>query len=164
MQDYYYTAQDSAYSSWTESESKAWLVDHNIIKSDAQLKKEKLQKLVADNYATAHSTIYGGWKDSDMREWLIEHGYLRSDAQVKRDELYQLMNDKYTGVKDTTAAYLTWPDARLRAYLRANGVDDKYVPTSRPGLLQETRVRYALSLLLLVLYFPVIGSQSLTPL
>lgn len=76
-----------------------------------------------------------------MRDWLIAKGYLRSDAQVKRDDLYKLMNDKYTDASAATAAYLTWPDARLRAYLRANGIDDKYVPTTRPGLLQETRIR-----------------------
>lgn len=149
MNDYYYGAQDQAYSSWDESQAKAWLIEHGIIKSDAQLKKEKLQRLVADNYATASDTIYGGWKDSDMRDWLIQHGYLRSDAQVKRDELYKLMNDKYTDVASTTASYLTWPDARLRAYLRSNGVDDKYVPTTRPGLLQETRIRFVLHTIIL---------------
>ena len=142
MQDYYYGAHDTAYSDWDESELKTWLVEHGIIKSNAQVQKEKLQKLVADNYATAHDTVYGGWRDSDMRQWLIDNGYLRSDAQVKRDELHKLMSDKYTNLRDTSAAYLTWPDARLRAYIRANGVDDKYIPTTRPGLLQEVRIRY----------------------
>ena len=52
-----------------------------------------------------------------MRSWLIEHGYLRSDAQKTRDELMKMMEDKYTDVSSRTAAYLTWPDARLRAYL-----------------------------------------------
>lgn len=41
-----------------------------------------------------------------------------------------------------SAAYLTWPDARLRAYLRTHGLPEDNVPTSRPGLLQETRIRY----------------------
>jgi len=141
MQHYYYGAQDTAYSDWDESELKAWLVDHGIIKSNAQIQKEKLQKLVADNYATALDTAYGGWRESDMREWLITKGYLRSDAQVKRDELHKLMSDKYTVLRDTSAEYLTWPDARLRAYIRADGVDEKYIPTTRPGLLQEVRVR-----------------------
>jgi len=122
--------------------AKAWLVEHDIIKSDAQLKKEKLVRLVSDNYASAQDTIWGGWKDSDIRDWLIEHGYLRSDAQVKRDELLKLINDKYTDVSSKTASYLTWPDARLRAYLRAHGVDDSNVPTSRPDLLHETRIRW----------------------
>jgi len=37
-----------------------------------------------------------------------------------------------------TAAYLTWPDARLRAFLREHGVDDNKLPGSRTGLLRES--------------------------
>jgi len=37
---------------------------------------------------------------------------------------------------------LTWPDARLRAYLRNHGLDESKLPTDRPGLLQEVRIRY----------------------
>ncbi len=84
------------------------------------------------------------WNDSEMRDWLIEHDYLRSDAQVKRDALTKLMNDKYTNLATITAVYLTWPDARLRAYLRAHGLDDAYLPTTRPGLLHEVRIRYVI--------------------
>lgn len=51
------------------------------------------------------------------------------------------MQDKYNDASGKTADYLTWPDARLRAYLRSWGVDDtKY--GSRPTLLQEVRIRY----------------------
>ena len=77
-----------------------------------------------------------------MRSWLIDHGYLRSDAQKTRDELVKLMQDKYTDVASRTAEYLTWPDARLRAYLRENGISDDKLPTTRPGLLQEVRIRW----------------------
>jgi hypothetical protein len=73
---------------------KEWLVEHNIIKSDAQLQREKLQKLMTDNYANAKSTIWGSWRDSDMRDWLIEHGYLKSDAQKTRDDLVAAMHEK----------------------------------------------------------------------
>jgi len=62
--------------------------------------------------------------------------------QYKRDQLVKLMNDKYTDSSNKAAAYLTWPDARLRGYLRAHGVEDSLVPTSRPGLLQEVRIRW----------------------
>ena len=57
---YYYDAQDMVYGSWDKSELRQWLIDHNIIKSDAQIRKEKLQKLVTDNYTTAYDTIWGG--------------------------------------------------------------------------------------------------------
>ena len=87
--------QDSVYSGWSDSQMKDWLIEHGLIKSDAQLQREKLQKLVADNYANAKSTVWSSWRDSDMREWLIEHGYLKSDAQKTRDELIALMHDKY---------------------------------------------------------------------
>lgn len=41
-----------------------------------------------------------------------------------------------------SADYLTWPDARLRVYLRTHGIPEDGLPTCRPGLLQETRIRY----------------------
>ncbi|KAG8734405.1 hypothetical protein FRC12_018541 [Ceratobasidium sp. 428] len=91
---------------------------------------------------SAKNTAWDGWTESEMREWLITHGYLKTKSQAKRDELVKLMNKKYTDTNAKTAEYLTWPDARLRAYLRSNGVDDSMVPTTRPGLLHETRIRW----------------------
>lgn len=74
---------------------REWLIEHNVIKSDAQVQREKLQKLITDNYVNAKDTIWGGWRDSDMREWLIEHGYLKSDAQKTREQLVDLINQKF---------------------------------------------------------------------
>ncbi|KAI0742874.1 hypothetical protein C8Q80DRAFT_1191214 [Daedaleopsis nitida] len=142
MERYYYDVNGKVWDTWNDSQMKQWLVEHNIVKSNAQLQREKMEKLVAENYAHAHDNAWAAWKDSDMRSWLIEHGYLRSDAQKTRDDLVKLMNDKYTDASARTAAYLTWPDARLRAYLREHGVDDTSLPTSRPGLLQEVRIRW----------------------
>lgn len=48
------------------------------------------------------------------------------------------MLTRYTDVMNRTAAYLTWPDARLRAFLREHGVDDNKLPGSRTGLLRES--------------------------
>ncbi|KAH9920849.1 uncharacterized protein BXZ73DRAFT_91875 [Epithele typhae] len=142
MEKYYYDVNEKVWQTWSDSQAKQWLVEHDVIKSDAQPKREKMEKLIADNYVNSRDVAWGAWNDSDMRSWLIEHGYLRSDAQKKRDELVKLMNDKYTQVHARSAAYLTWPDARLRAYLRENGISDAALPTSRPGLLQEVRVRW----------------------
>lgn len=136
QQQYFATTQDSAYSSWSDSELKQWLVSHDIIKSDAQLQREKLEKLIGDNYSNAKDTIWAGWTDSAIREWLVEHGYLRTDAQKTRDELVGLINEKYGDAASRSAAYLTWPDARLRAYLREHGLPEDGLPTSRPGLLR----------------------------
>ena len=37
-----------------------------------------------------------------------------------------------------SAAYLTWPDARLRAFLRNHNMPEEALPTSRPGLLRAS--------------------------
>jgi hypothetical protein len=63
---------------------------------------------------------------------------MRSDAQVKRDELVKAINAKYHDAATRGAAYLTWPDARLRAYLRERGVGEGALPGSRPGLLRKS--------------------------
>lgn len=52
------------------------------------------------------------------------------------------MRYRYKNYGGRSAAYLTWPDARLRAYLRTHGIPEDGLPTTRPGLLQETRIRY----------------------
>lgn len=115
---------------------RQWLISHNVIKSDAQIRKEKLQKLVADNYASASDTIWSSWSDSDLRSWLASHGYARTNTEIKRDELVALVNEKYYEANTRGASYLTWPDARLRAYLRSQGMSEEHLPTSRPGLLR----------------------------
>lgn len=50
----------------------------------------------------------------------------------------KLINAKYSEANARTAAYLTWPDARLRAYLRNQGISEDALPTSRPGLLRKS--------------------------
>jgi Putative nuclear envelope organisation protein len=63
MSRYYYDTSESIYTSWDESRLKEWLVEHNVITSNAQLTREKLLKLVSDNYANAQDTIWGGASD-----------------------------------------------------------------------------------------------------
>jgi hypothetical protein len=54
--------------------------------------------------------------------------------------MVNLISGKYKDA--TTAPYLAWPDARLRAQLRSYGIDDtKY--TSRPSLVHEVRSEYS---------------------
>jgi hypothetical protein len=142
MIKYYYDINDRVYSTWNDADLKGWLVNHGIVKSEAQIEREKLLKLMEDHYAQAHDTIWSAWSDSAMREWLIEHNFVRSDAQLKRDELINLMQAKYNEAESRAVSYLVWPDARLRAYLRERGISEDALPTSRPGLLQETRIRW----------------------
>jgi len=154
MNNYYYSTSDYVWSTWSDSDLKDWLVTNGYIKSDAQVKREKMQKMVSDTYSQATSTLLSSYSDSALRNWLIDHGYLRSDAQVKRDELVATVSKHYSdavakGDKFFTDAqnsvrgnYLTWPDARLRAYLRQRGLSEEAIPTTRPGLLQEVRIRW----------------------
>jgi len=145
MKHYYYSLTDTVYSTWTTSQLHAWLVSHGYLKANQQLRREKLLAMVQKHYLSTNDTFWGAWSDSDMRAWLINNGYMRSDAQAKRDELISAINAKYTDAQARTAAYLTWPDARLRAYLRERGMSERALPTSRPGLLQETRIRWVQS-------------------
>ena len=46
MKTYYYSTSDSVYDSWSDSDLKKWLVDHNVIKSDAQVTREKMLKMI----------------------------------------------------------------------------------------------------------------------
>lgn len=46
MKQYYYDSNSYVWDTWTDSDLKAWLVDRNIVKSDAQVKREKMVKLV----------------------------------------------------------------------------------------------------------------------
>ncbi|KAG1852556.1 hypothetical protein C8R48DRAFT_676074 [Suillus tomentosus] len=144
MKKYYYSSPDKVWSVWSDSELKSWLVKHGLLHSDAQKKRDELVKMVEDNYASASDSVWDAWNDSDIRRWLSQHGYTddRNFAQKKRDELVNLIDKQYNDVSARTAAYLVWPDARLRAYLRERGVSEAALPTNRPGLLQETRIRW----------------------
>lgn len=46
MQNYYYDTNSYVWDSWSESDSRAWLIDHGVMKSDAQVQREKMAKLV----------------------------------------------------------------------------------------------------------------------
>ena len=43
---------------------------------------------------------------------------------------------RYNDQHARLASYLTWPDARLRAYLREQGVSEEHIPADRPNLLR----------------------------
>jgi len=59
MAQYYYDVNDSIYSTWSDSQLKQWLVQHNIIKGDAQIKRDKMLKLVQYAYLLhPHPTYY----------------------------------------------------------------------------------------------------------
>jgi len=114
MDKYYYDHLDTVWSTWSDSQLKQWLVEHGVIKSDAQVTRDKMTKMIQfvisvtisigdslrfnrDNYYSAKDTFWRAWSDNQIRDYLVENGYIRSDAQVRRDELYKLANEKYIG-------------------------------------------------------------------
>ncbi|KIK81108.1 hypothetical protein PAXRUDRAFT_833092 [Paxillus rubicundulus Ve08.2h10] len=144
MEKYYYSISDKVWNTWSDSELQGWLVEHGFLKIDAQKKRDELVKMVEDHYFSASDSVWGAWSDSDIRQWLSEKGYFdeRNEAKKRRDKFVELMSKKYADPSAKSASYLVWPDARLRAYLREQGVSESALPTSRPGLLQETRIRW----------------------
>jgi len=150
MKNYFYDANTYVWDTWSDNQLRSWLVDHDIIKSEAEVRRDKMQKLVKDSYSSALDTLYMGWSDSQIREWMISNGYLKSDAQKRRDELIKTFHEKYSSVSGAlngrAAEYLTWPDARLRAFLREKDYDEqKVIPGDRPGLMQEVRIKWVQS-------------------
>ncbi|KAJ3798061.1 hypothetical protein GGU11DRAFT_663722, partial [Lentinula aff. detonsa] len=67
MRTYYYNHSQRVWDTWSESDMKAWLVEDGIIKSDAEVKKEKMRKLIQDNYVHSQSTLNSAWTESQMR-------------------------------------------------------------------------------------------------
>lgn len=47
IKEYYYDPSDKIYNTWSDSEIKAWLVDHSVIKPEAQARRDKLIKLMS---------------------------------------------------------------------------------------------------------------------
>ena len=113
MEKYYYDHLDTVWSTWSDSQLKQWLVEHDVIKSDTQVTRDKMTKMIQfvisfpfsiggslvrfnrDNYYSAKDTFWHAWSDNQVRDYLVENGYIPSDAQVWRERLYKLADDKY---------------------------------------------------------------------
>jgi hypothetical protein len=47
MNKYHYSVKDAVWSTWSESQLKNWLVEHGYVKSDAQLTRDKMIRMVS---------------------------------------------------------------------------------------------------------------------
>jgi len=47
MKKYYFATTDTVYSNWSDSDLRHWLISNGIIKSDAQVTRDKMLKLVS---------------------------------------------------------------------------------------------------------------------
>lgn len=43
---FYYSPTEKVWSNWSDSELRGWLVDHGYVKSDAQITRDKMTKMV----------------------------------------------------------------------------------------------------------------------
>jgi len=48
LSDNFNNARDTIWSSWSDSEIRSWLIDNGYLKSDAQVKRDELVKLIND--------------------------------------------------------------------------------------------------------------------
>ena len=46
MKKYYYKYTDKVWNTWSDSEQRSWLVDHKLLKNDAQKSHDELIKMV----------------------------------------------------------------------------------------------------------------------
>lgn len=108
----HYSASDSIWGTWTDSEIRQWLSDNGYLegRNDVQSHRD-----LVDLINTKCVYLSGSLFPSPC---LIFHRYSGASAKV--------------------ASYLVWPDARLRAYLRERGISEIALPTSRPGLLRTS--------------------------
>ncbi|KAF9234015.1 hypothetical protein BU15DRAFT_66091 [Melanogaster broomeanus] len=155
MERYYYNISDKVWNTWSDSELKTWLVEHGFLKSDARKQRDELVKMVEANprhldcvtgtITSQHLIVYGELGVTPTfasGSWSMDILTTGAEQRKSAYELVKLIHSKYTDASEKTASYLVWPDARLRAYLRERGVSESALPTSRPGLLQETRIRW----------------------
>ena len=89
--DNYSHAQDVTWGAWTDSDMRAWLIDHGYLRSDAQKKRDDLVKLMKTHYAdtSARTAAYLTWPDARLRAYLREHGMSDASLPTGRPELLQ---------------------------------------------------------------------------
>jgi hypothetical protein len=46
VQDNYLSATNTFWDAWTESELRAWLIEHGYLRTEAQVKRDELVKLI----------------------------------------------------------------------------------------------------------------------
>lgn len=111
--------------------------------------------MCSERYDHLSETLVSAWTTSEIRHWLVDHKYIddRTAAGKKRDELITLASEHYKELaatarqqsldaKNKVASYLTWPDARLRAYLKESGMTEQKMPQQRDELLRKVRDVY----------------------
>ena len=77
-----------------------------------------------------------GWTPSEARTWLSENGHAEEGEAVDDKQVFEVMMKYFNKGSDALAEFMVWPDARLRAWLRARGVaEPKNARRKRPDLV-----------------------------
>jgi hypothetical protein len=72
LTDNYHKAKSTVFSGWHDSELRDYLVQHGLVKSDYEAKRDDMIKMVGDKYQ-ATSSPYLAWPDARLRAYLRDH-------------------------------------------------------------------------------------------
>jgi hypothetical protein len=116
----YYSARDTTYKSWSDSQLRNWAVSRGLIDTKATKTRKELESLVDDNYYSLRDSVYSTWDDNTIRSWLEKKGLIRTPVEAKRDDLLATMKSYFYTANDRL--WDTWSDAQARSYLVKNKV------------------------------------------
>jgi len=122
------SSEQPAYSSWSTTELKAWLIAHNLpYPSESTSTTDDLRAAVKANWDTASSWTqdqynsaqksftsvkddsFDTWTESDLRSWLLERGIVSPNS--KREELVLLAKHQYTDYQNAAKQWGEWASA-----------------------------------------------------
>lgn len=122
------TTNQPAYTSWSTSELKAWLIAHNIpYPSESTSTADDLRASVKANWDTASSwsqdqynaaqksftsvkdDSFDTWTESDLRSWLLERGIVSPNS--KQEELVLLAKHHYNDYQNAAKQWGEWASA-----------------------------------------------------
>lgn len=121
-----------------------WLVQHGIIKSDYQKKRDALTKQMQRYYYDVNDSVWSTWSESDLKAWLVKHDIIKSDAQIRKDKAVKLVQDNYSNAADTL--YGGWKDSEIRAWLVEHGYLQSDAQVKRDQLLKLFSDKYVTAL------------------
>ncbi|GAB1523631.1 hypothetical protein RhiTH_006781 [Rhizoctonia solani] len=133
-------SKDYIYSTWSDSDLRAYLEKQGVVKTQAQLTREQLLAQMRTAYAAAANPVYSAWSTSYMHQWLVDHGIIKSDYEKNRDKLIEQLQRYYYGTTDTV--YSTWSDNQLRDWLVQHNIIKSDAQIKREKLQKLVRDNY----------------------
>ncbi len=90
--DNYNGATDTIWSSWSDSDLRSWLVSHGYIKTETQMRRDQLVKLINSKYneANTRTQTYLTWPDARLRAFLRNHGLPEDQLPTTRPGLLRM--------------------------------------------------------------------------